>query len=423
MATRMNFTKAALESLPVPDKGKRIYYLDDGGSKSVRGLGLTVFSTGVKSFYVMAYFQGSSRRVGFAKFPDLSVENARKKAKQLISDIAQGENPIQKKKAEKSAEVTLRQVYEDYIANRKSLKPGTLLDYEKSLKQTFPDWLDKPMVKITKDMVRRRHTKRGKESHARANNAMRVLRALFNYATEVYEDDNGESLFPLNPVTVLSRTKAWHRVNRKKTYISKEDLPKWFEAVERLESRYSYSKVEVIKDYILFILFTGVRREEAAQLKWSEVDLKEKTFTLLDTKNGEDVTLPMSDYVVRMITVRKTLDDGEFVFPGDGKTGHIADVRKQIMRVREKSGVIFTLHDLRRTFLTIAEGLDISQYTLKRLVNHKAGENSDVTAGYIVVDIERLRKASQRVTNTILKIAGRRKGEVIDIRSKVNRAS
>lgn len=62
------------------------------------------------------------------------------------------------------------------------------------------------------------------------------------------------------------------------------------------------------------------------------------------------------------------------------------------------------MHDLRRTFITIAEGLDISAYALKRLMNHKM--NGDITAGYIVTDVERLRKPMQQITDYFLKCMG-----------------
>ncbi len=62
-------------------------------------------------------------------------------------------------------------------------------------------------------------------------------------------------------------------------------------------------------------------------------------------------------------------------------------------------GVKFSCHDLRRTFITIAESLDIRHYALKRLVNHKDG--GDVTPGYIVTEVERLRVPMQRITDCI----------------------
>ncbi len=69
--------------------------------------------------------------------------------------------------------------------------------------------------------------------------------------------------------------------------------------------------------------------------------------------------------------------------------------------VIKETGIQFTVHDLRRTFITIAESLDIPAYALKRLMNHKM--NNDITAGYIIVDVERLRKPMQIITDYTLK--------------------
>jgi len=74
--------------------------------------------------------------------------------------------------------------------------------------------------------------------------------------------------------------------------------------------------------------------------------------------------------------------------------------RKQMARVIQESGVHFTIHDLRRTFITVAESLDISAYALKRLLNHKM--SNDVTAGYIIKDAERLRAPMQKITDYFL---------------------
>ena len=52
---------------------------------------------------------------------------------------------------------------------------------------------------------------------------------------------------------------------------------------------------------------------------------------------------------------------------------------------------------------TRAEGLDISGHALKRLLNHKIA--SDVTAGYIVTDVERLRAPMQKITDFVLHAA------------------
>ncbi len=74
------------------------------------------------------------------------------------------------------------------------------------------------------------------------------------------------------------------------------------------------------------------------------------------------------------------------------------------MNTLKFSGIHFTVHDLRRTFIIIAEGLDISAHALKRLLNHKM--SGDITAGYIVTDVERLRKPMQQITDYFLKCMG-----------------
>ncbi len=78
----------------------------------------------------------------------------------------------------------------------------------------------------------------------------------------------------------------------------------------------------------------------------------------------------------------------------------MVEPRKQMAKVIQESGVHFTVHDLRRTFITVAESLDISAYALKRLLNHKM--NNDVTAGYIIKDAERLREPMQKISDYLL---------------------
>ena len=73
----------------------------------------------------------------------------------------------------------------------------------------------------------------------------------------------------------------------------------------------------------------------------------------------------------------------------------------------------FTPHDLRRTFITVAESLNIGPYSIKRLVNHKM--SGDVTAGYIVSDVERLRVPMQQITDFMVSRIKSEESNVIDL--------
>jgi integrase len=186
-------------------------------------------------------------------------------------------------------------------------------------------------------------------------------------------------------------------VDRRQTVIKAQDLEAWFSAVATLQN-------DTLRDYLLLVVLTGLRKNEAAKLKWADVDLKDKTLTVRDTKNHSDHALPLSDYLFDLLSQRKAEAASDFVFPGTGAGGYIVEPRKQMARVTEASGVEFTVHDLRRTFITIAESLDIPAYALKRLLNHANG--ADVTAGYIVATPERLREPMQKITDFVLKSAG-----------------
>ena len=162
---------------------------------------------------------------------------------------------------------------------------------------------------------------------------------------------------------------------------------------------------EYSRDFLLMALFTGMRRGELSKLRWENVDLRARTLHLPSTKNGDPLNLPLPRFIVDMLAERaERVGQSPWVFPGPGKDGHLVETKKFLARVSAGSGVAFTLHDLRRTFITIAESLDVPHYALKRLLNHRT--NGDVTGGYIVINAERLREPMEKVAFRILQLAG-----------------
>jgi hypothetical protein len=89
----------------------------------------------------------------------------------------------------------------------------------------MPDWLNKTLINITREMIAKRHAKYGiTNSKVRSNYAMRVLRAVFNFAVHEYQLENGQSIISVNPVEYLSHTRSWFRVDRKNTVIKSHQL-------------------------------------------------------------------------------------------------------------------------------------------------------------------------------------------------------
>ena len=117
-----------------------------------------------------------------------------KQAMRFLGEVATGKNPIAAKKNQRIRNTTLLEAFEDYLLTRKDLKASTIHDYRRSINGPFLKWQTKPLTEITKDMVQLRHAALGKRSKARANNAMRVLRAVFNHAIAKYEDSYGHQV-------------------------------------------------------------------------------------------------------------------------------------------------------------------------------------------------------------------------------------
>lgn len=388
-------SKSYIDKIELPERkpdGQHVqaFYRDT----ALPGFGLRVYSGGSKTFILEKRIDGKVKRISLGRYGALTCEQARKQAHKLLGEIATGSDPVAEKRARKCRQVTLKEAFEDYLLARKDLKPTTIHDYRRGIEGALSDWQDKRLTDLTKDMIETRHRDLGKKSPARANNTMRVLRAVFNFARDKYEDAKGDSLFAINPVDRISRSRGWYKVDRRQTLIKPHELSAWYKATLQLNR-------ESTRDYLHFLLFTGLRRSEAAQLRWDQVDLIDRSFRIEDTKNREPHTLPLSDYLFDLLSIRhaSNIDQSPWVFPSSLNDGPLKDPKTAIARVNELSGISFTLHDLRRTFITIAESLDIPAYALKRLLNHKNG--NDVTAGYIIASTDRLREPMQRVTDFI----------------------
>ncbi len=397
MRGRVKLTEKLVAELQAEPSKIRTFLTDS----EVVGFRACVTQTGHKTYQLKRNIIGSVVTIG--PCGDFKVVEARELARQLCAEIGRGVNPNQKKRANRIKGVTLQMAFDDYLVIRANLSKNTVFNYKTILKKHLVDWRNKPLSEITRDHVARRHKELSKVSKSSANKSMRVLRAIFNFAHGQYEDENGKGLFPDNPVSRLTHTKAWNKETRRKSRIKNTELRPWFTAaLELQECEVDYD--QMVSDYLIFTLLNGLRRREAAGLLVEDVDLSEKTFTISNTKSGEPLTLPASDFSLDILKRRIAHTHNNFVFPGEGEDIPIDDPRRCIARVRQASGVYFTIHDLRRTFITIAESLDISAYAVKRLVNHSVG--SDVTAGYIVWDEERLRKPMQEITDYVLKLAG-----------------
>ncbi|SPF55444.1 putative Integrase family protein [Candidatus Desulfosporosinus infrequens] len=404
---KMKLTDKAVDRLPLSADGYVVYY-----DTKLTGFGVRVGSRS-KMYFVHKRIGNIQIKVSIGKTALLTFEDAYEKALQILKDAAQGITPDdrvaeQSRIAEerKAETTTFREMFDDYCATRKKLKQDTKDHYLDKLTCYLSDWLTQPLLSITPAMVVAKHAEIGKKSKAQADHVFRVLRAVFNHAMEMHDN-----IFTRNPVKRLSSVNAWYNVPRKQTFTRPAQLAAFFDAVE--------GSPGLVADYMTCLLFTGIRSaSEIARVEVSHVDFKEKCISLFDTKTREFLIVPVGGHVLKILKRRhddavaqgtpflfyafqeQAARNGRYVPKKAG--GHIKDVRGTIKTIFEGTELAqITPHDMRRTFLTYADEIGISNVVQKRLVGHAISQ--DVTDGYKVLTLERLRKEVAKVERFILK--------------------
>ena len=203
--TPVKLTKTIVENVKLPEKGQAFLW-----DIELKGFGVR-FTPTARTYIAQGRVAGRDRRVTLGKHGVLTVQQARKRAQRELSKMSEGKDPVKEKKRREAQGVTLGQVVEAYLKDRRSLKESSRADILKHLEGSFSDWKDKPIVSITRGKVLTRFRERSDKSYAQANQAFRNLRALINYATGAYQAE-GVSIISENPVKAISDLKMWNHV-------------------------------------------------------------------------------------------------------------------------------------------------------------------------------------------------------------------
>jgi integrase len=396
---KVQLTKTFVDALESPENNSRLTYWD----AELKGFCIRV-SRENKIYYAVKRLNGKPQWVKIGSHGEYTPDSARKEALKALAALSSSVDVNKEKAQARIRGITLEKALEEYFASKLQIREGSKRTYTCLLTKWLGDWMEKPLEEISKNKVAKRHLKIASEcSEVTANNVMRTFRAIYNHSQAL-----SDGALPENPTKILSSSGQWFQVGRRQTVIKEHQLKAWHDAVR------GYSN-PVAGDALLVLLFTGCREQEILTLQWSDVDMKAKTFRIRSeiAKNHKEHTLPMSDAVFSILNQRLVLRENTWVFPG--QKGHLSELKRAVEFVIKESKVNFCIHDLRRTFTSLAEQ-EVSYAVLKRLLNHYTG--NDVTIGYIIIPVDQLRAPMQRVTDRIMKaIRSREKrGKIIPLR-------
>ena len=126
-------------------------------------------------------------------------------------------------------------------------------------------------------------------------------------------------------------------------------------------------------DYIHVSLFTGARRSNVLGMRWCDIDFDLGTWTIPETKSGDSQVLPLTAFLIDLLEKRRYATDGEYVFPGGGKTGHLVELKRRWTAFIKSTGIHdIRIHDLRRTLGSYMAMGNQSLHMIGKVLGHKS---------------------------------------------------
>jgi integrase len=388
----LKLSERNLATLTAPAKGNRVYY-DLEGRGNVRGLGLRVTAAGARSWtldYTGA--AGKRQRATLARWPDLTLEQARAKASKARNTMAEGGGgPLETKRrmreqaqAEEQArehDKTIAELAEIWMdAHARVHKRPSSVRNDRSIlnRHLLPAFGSMKVSDVTTDDVEALHVQLA-DIPAQANRVHALLTTLMRYAIKKkYRADNP-----------CSGTKLYHQSARI-VHTTRAQLDRLYATLEKQRNR---SAVDAVK----LLVWTGSRVGEVCGARWSEFDLTRGLWhkPAERTKQKRASTIPLNPLAVKLLRGMHAAKTGELLFPAPtDPTRPMRNVRKFWTKVCKAAELdALRVHDLRHVFATTALEAGAPLITIAPLLGHSS---TVMTARYAHLSDRMLREATTK---------------------------
>ena len=345
-------TDKRLKALKPTDKPFEIMDFD------VRGFGIRVMPSGVKSFILFRRFPGSEHpaRRTLGTYGEISLAEARDKAREWNALVEKGIDPTKEKQRQRQAAIeaekqrqasTFGAAFEDYL-HRKASKLKSAKDIECKLRRECKSWMALPLADISPLMVKevvQAMVARG-TSGANARFWFANIRAFFNWCVD---DGNLE----VSPCAKLKPTVLIGPPNVRDRVLKDFEIAAYWRASQAL--RYPLGR------FFQLLALTALRLNEPAKAQWSEFDFNAKLWVIPAErmKGGFAHAVPLTPEISALLESIPRFAGGDFLFSTTGGEKPINGFGK----AKEK------LDDLMRMDLE-AKGLSFEPFVIHDIAGH-----------------------------------------------------
>jgi integrase len=359
---RAKLTKSAIDALPM--RPRDTVYWDNG----CPGFGVKVTPKGRKVFIVLYRGAGSRlRKYTIGPYGRVTLHQARAAALKIFAARTEGRDPAAEKQharrrlvADRVEDLVQLFISEHVSQTRSAGEISRLLHRELIAK-----WGKRSVHEIGKrEVIELVHEIVARGAPAAANKLLKVIKTFFGWCV-------GRAILEVSPANGLSaptREKSRDRV------LSDAELTSVLAAARLIHGPYGA--------IVEFLALTGQRREEVAQLTWTELDLASRVWTIpaCRTKNAKPHIVHLSSQSVAVLMRMPKV--GGFVFSVSG-VKPFRNFSKSKRDLDRRSGVSgWRLHDLRRTCVSGMARLGIPPHVADKVLNHQSGTISGVAAVY-----------------------------------------
>jgi len=355
------------------------------GDDDQRWLRLRVTENGVMSWTLLCKDSvGRTRRFMLGSYPGLGLSGARAKARTLRERVRDGYDPVHEGRLARNAQraaraemewrstaLTMNGLFDLYEAKGGGRELKSWVPGRKRITSFFSEIMDGALGNLKLSDLQR--VVDDAPSGSSAGFAVRTIRPVLKWGCAPGRGLCGEELAKIV-------VPAGGRLKRRQRVLDQSELERVWPALVRRAG-------EAHADCMRFILLTLMRRGEAENVRWKDVDLDAKTVRLAVTKNGREHVVPLSRQACEVLEGRQRFPyarkPDELVFPSDAGTvlGGWSRAQRAIHHASETKG--WHRHDLRRTGATMLGEMGVEPYVIEAALNH-VSIHSQIAATYNV---------------------------------------
>lgn len=333
----------------------------------VSNLMVTVFPSGKKTWSVRYRSDGKRVKMKLGDYPNLALSDARRKAKDVLVSVADGENPAYEKRKDVKAKSRTRQTIQ--ISNLLELYEKLHLSQLRTgyqaktfLREFARDYGHLSITDFTKqDFVSLLNQIMLAGNYTKANRVYAHIKSFYSWAI-------GQGYLDRSPCEYIKRP---YKEQSRKRFLSDQEICWFWQATGE--------ELEPFGNMARLLLLTGQRLSEVCRMTENELQGREHWHLSAErTKNKEQHDVFLSD-LAQHIVWRDNRVAGSYLFSTTGFSP-VQSYDKPVKRFRSRMNELagdelphWSFHDLRRTCETGMAMLGIDQNTIDRCTNHLSG--------------------------------------------------